>query len=405
MFSAWYYSLMNYLLCHKDIPVLIFSTEDEEISQVREIINSAHLPVGISTENDDGKSLKSKFRIWWKGRSIPASRQNLDMALGLLGNITVDYLIEKSFGLSLSDHYWVKPEKSRLRWRDVNFFENTFSEDVGKALFGVLNSDSIKSLDLISPDNTSDGWLKKKWIIKGGERILLKGGSSPYCQEPFNEVLASEICRRLKINHVPYSIIKSNETFYSSCPDFVTENTELISAGHIALTQKKDKNTSVFDHLLNCCRGNGFSNIESIEKEICSMLALDFIIANTDRHMNNFGFLRNPDTLEWTGLAPVYDSGTSLFYDESAFSLKNPFVLDSKNIKAKPFAQNQKEQIEKIPYKKYCTELNLKELSGIPDFFMELISENPYIEKERAELLTGVLNSRINESEALLNTP
>ena len=29
---------MNYILCHKDIPVLRFSTEDEEISEVSEII-------------------------------------------------------------------------------------------------------------------------------------------------------------------------------------------------------------------------------------------------------------------------------------------------------------------------------------------------------------------------------
>lgn len=294
---------MNYILCHKDIPVLRFSTEDEEIAEISEILNSRHLPVGISLENENGKSLKSQLRAWWKGRSIPASRQNLNTALELLGNITTDYLIEKSYGLSLSDHYWAKPEKSSLSWKEVNFFHNSFSEDVGKALFGTLNSSSTKSLNLFSPDNTSDGWLRKKWIINNGERFLLKAGSL-WQQEPFNEVLASEICSRIEVNCVPYKIIKADRTFYSSCPDFITENTELVPAWHIISTQKKEKSTSIFEHLINCCHKIGIGSIENIKRGICTMLTIDFIIANTDRHYNNFGFLRNPDTLEWIGLCP-----------------------------------------------------------------------------------------------------
>ena len=393
---------MNYILCHKDIPVLRFSTEDEEISEISEILNSRHLPVGISLENENGKSLKSQLRSWWKGRSIPASRQNLNTALELLGNITTDYLIEKSYGLSLSDHYWAKPEKSSLSWKDVNFFHNSFSKDVGKALFGTLNPSSTKSLNLFSPDNTSDGWLRKKWIINNGERFLLKAGSL-WQQEPFNEALASEICSRLEVNCVPYKIIKADRTFYSSCPDFITENTELVPAWYIISTQKKEKSTSNFEHLINCCKKIGISSIENIKRGICTMLTVDFIIANTDRHYNNFGFLRNPDTLEWIGLAPVYDSGTAMFHDTMIYDLKNPYFQDSRNIKAKPFASNQKEQMNKIPCKEYCTNLNLKKLEGIPDFFKELLSENPYIENERAELLRNILFARIKETENLLH--
>lgn len=393
---------MNYILCHKDIPVLRFSTEDEEISDISEILNISHLPVGIFLENENGKSLKSQLRTWWKGRSIPASRQNLDTALEQLGNITTDYLIEKSYGLILSDHYWAKPEQSSLSWKDVNFFQNSFSDDVGKALFGALNSAGTSSLNLISPDNTSDGWLKKKWIINNGERFLLKAGSL-WQQEPLNEVLASEICSRLKINCVPYKIIKADRTFYSSCPDFVTAETELVPAWHILSAQKKDKKTSNFEHFINCCQKIGISSIEKIKQEIYRMITVDFIIANTDRHYNNFGFLRNPDTLEWLGLAPVYDSGTAMFSSTMIYDLKNPYFQDSRNIKAKPFASNQKEQMNRLPCKEYCSTLNLEKLEDIPDFFKELISENPYIEKERAELLHDILVSRIKETETLLH--
>lgn len=41
----------------------------------------------------------------------------------------------------------------------------------------------------------------------------------------------------------------------------------------------------------------------------------DYLITNTDRHMNNIAIMRNPDTLELLGFAPIYDSGNSMFYN------------------------------------------------------------------------------------------
>lgn len=46
------------------------------------------------------------------------------------------------------------------------------------------------------------------------------------------------------------------------------------------------------------------------------MLTLDFIIANTDRHFGNFGAVRNAETLEWLGLSPIFDCGTSMWHDK-----------------------------------------------------------------------------------------
>jgi hypothetical protein len=41
----------------------------------------------------------------------------------------------------------------------------------------------------------------------------------------------------------------------------------------------------------------------------------DYLITNTDRHMNNIAVMRNPDTLEILGFAPIFDSGNSMFYN------------------------------------------------------------------------------------------
>ena len=41
----------------------------------------------------------------------------------------------------------------------------------------------------------------------------------------------------------------------------------------------------------------------------------DYLMTNTDRHMNNIAVMRNPDTLKLIGFAPIYDSGNSMFYN------------------------------------------------------------------------------------------
>lgn len=201
-------------------------------------------------------------------------------------------LPEKSLGLSLSDQYWLCPAGSGLLWEKVNFFKNCFSEDVGNILFG--NGSGSRRISLVSPDNTSDGWLKKKWKIIDGKRCLLKGGSGATQQEPYNEVLASRIMERLGICHVAYSLLEDGDYPYSLCEDFVTPDTELITAWHMMQRVKKPNHVSVYRHYLDCCEGVGF---DDIRRAVDEMIVLDYIIVNEDCHLNNFGVVRR-DVIE-----------------------------------------------------------------------------------------------------------
>lgn len=47
------------------------------------------------------------------------------------------------------------------------------------------------------------------------------------------------------------------------------------------------------------------------------MCICDYVIANTDRHYNNFAFLINNSTNEIYSFAPLYDHNQSLIADES----------------------------------------------------------------------------------------
>jgi hypothetical protein len=117
-------------------------------------------------------------------------------------------------------------------------------------------------ISLMSPDNTSDGWLKKKWKIINGKRCLIKGGSGAIQQEPYNEVIASKIMERLDIPHVKYSLIMEEEYPYSICEDFITPQTELISAWYVMQTEKKPNHISVYQHYVNCCEKLGIPKIK-----------------------------------------------------------------------------------------------------------------------------------------------
>ncbi|WP_019909005.1 hypothetical protein [Paenibacillus sp. HW567] len=87
---------------------------------------------------------------------------------------------------------------------------------------------SSHAVSLKSPDNTSDGWLKKKWAIMQSKRCLLKGGSGAIQQQPHNEVIASKIMERLGISHVPYTLMKLEDYPYSVCGNFITPQTEKV---------------------------------------------------------------------------------------------------------------------------------------------------------------------------------
>lgn len=49
-----------------------------------------------------------------------------------------------------------------------------------------------ENISFDSPDLTTDGCLKKRWKIINGKRCLIKGGSNPYRQQTFNEVIATK---------------------------------------------------------------------------------------------------------------------------------------------------------------------------------------------------------------------
>lgn len=141
----------------------------------------------------------------------------------------------------MSDQYWVKPADSNIEYKDINFFEHGFKDsEFTNATFS-SGVDSSAKISLISPNNTTDGRLKKTWIIENNKRYLLKGGYKNEVMQPFNEVLASIICERLGFNHIKYTIEVINGKVVSKCECFINTDTELIPAHQNYMKFKKKK--------------------------------------------------------------------------------------------------------------------------------------------------------------------
>ncbi|GHU79803.1 hypothetical protein FACS1894191_3460 [Clostridia bacterium] len=373
---------MKYTLTHKITPVLEMELDEGTgtIIGLGELYTPERVPVGISVSGGDVD--RQALNAWWIGRSIPASRSGLREALETLQISSPALLLTKCYGLSLSDQYWVCPEGSGLKWENINFFDHPFSDDLGNVLFG--EAPKGDEFNLMSPDNTSDGWLKKKWIIADGKRRLVKGGSGATRQEPYNELLAGAVMKRLGVAHVPYTLTVIDEYPYSMCEDFITPETELISAWHIMQVRKKPNHVSAYQHYLDCC---GDLGIPGAADTLDRMLAVDYIIANEDRHFNNFGAVRNADTLKWAGAAPIYDCGTSMWCSEPTAMIRPLAKLPSK-----PFNANHSEQIHLV---KSFGWLDFSALRGIDEEFREILAGSAFVDNARRDALCYALRKRV----------
>lgn len=378
---------MDYILMNKNVPVLKVHMDEGYILSIEQVYNAAYLPVEVS---DQPSLIKSTLRAWWANRSIPASRDRIGDGLYHLGIHTDSvpaFLLEKCFGLSLSDQYWINPVDTPLRWADINFFENAFSEDMGRALF---DHRTVADPDFRSPDNTSDGWLRKKWKIIYGERCLIKAGARPYFQQPFNEVIASAVCKRLGMKaYVDYRLEFENGEPVSVCRNFITPETELVSAHSLIAGKNKSNHISDYEYYIRLGLEKGIDDIRSSLEE---MLVLDYIIRNEDRHLRNFGLIRNVETLEYVGAAPIFDSGTSLLTDTATEDIISQCVrADSPS---KPFRTTQDKQIRLV---KSPQRFDLNQLKDIDDELHEILQKGNFLSEKRVDALCRAIKARIDK--------
>ena len=393
---------MRCLLMNKNIEILAaeYDTANGVFLKVLDVYNIEYAPYILKRfyikDDINNVPFRTNLSEWFRGRGIPSWRDKLDLLLHRLDISAPTELLDKAFGLSLSDQYWLKPFNSDIKYDDINFFDHDFDYAEFLEASLSLNSKVIKKeTSLKTPNNTTDGMLKKAWIIEDGIRYLLKSGYKNEILQPFNEVLGSEICDRLGFNHVSYTLDVYKDTVVSKCPCFITKDTEFITAHQIINDMKRYDSVEDFEEYIKKLEENGI--IDAREK-VENMYILDFLIMNEDRHLNNFGIIRDVNTLKWLDVAPIFDNGMALnmpYYDEEEVIISGHGRLF---YEVKPF-----DEIIKVV--RNIKRIDISKLDDLPEYFYNLLHKYQYIthiSDKRIYKLCVLLQRQINKLKKLI---
>ena len=393
---------MKVILMNKNTKVLVleYDSNFKIFSKIIDVVNIDYAPLilkNIYIKEEKEEVFLNKLTEWFKGRGIPSWRDKLDLLLERLNIENVCELIDKAFGLSLSDQYWIKPYDSNVCYDDINFFDHNFdSVDFLDATFSNDNFTVSNDNSLKTPNNTTDGMLKKTWVIEDGKRYLLKGGYKNDMLQPFNEVLASMICFRLGFDCVKYEIDIVKNNVVSKCSCITTKDTEIIPAYQIIYGLKKNKSILDYEKYIEILECNGINNAR---EKLENMYILDFIIMNEDRHLNNFGIIRDVNTLKWLDVCPIFDNGQSL----NIISYDSDLVL-TEGIGRLFYEVKSFDRIIRLV--KDIKRIDISKLDGVVEDFRCLLKEYQDITKmsdNRINKLCILLDRQINNLKGIID--
>jgi len=158
----------EYILKHKEIPVLLFKlNEDFELSETGQVFDKKRLPFGMKYDGNE-KAQYKQMSDWIENRGLPRGRSDL---VYIQKDMNVKNSKELSFGsyaLNLTDQYWAHKSDIELSWKNLNFFDNNFEDFIDFDINGVFN---IKNKIPVTPNLTVDGSLRKKWIKNMAKNI------------------------------------------------------------------------------------------------------------------------------------------------------------------------------------------------------------------------------------------
>ena len=322
---------LKFSLMHKDNPVCAITVDASSgaILRVSKPVNPELLPLGGNTDAE-------KLRNWWQRRAVPVGQGKIMRILEKAGISSTQAYLVKNWGLSLTDHYWIKPYDFALGWNEVNLFNNPFIDPIADMQFTDAIGDTVElPTNAFSPSSTLQGALRKKWIIKDGKRFLVKANRGNNSQESLNEVVATLLHhKQQKQPFVTYSPIRLDNIsqLYCICESFTSETGELVSAFDIIESQKRSNDRSNYNHFIQLCIQHGLSE-EMVREFLEYQILTDFVLTNTDRHLRNIGVLRDTNTLQFIAMAPIFDSGNSMFAEEPL----RPLTDDLTQIKVTSF--------------------------------------------------------------------
>lgn len=238
-----------------------------------------------------------------------------------------------------------------------------------------------------------------KWVYSGK---FLKADSMGY--ESISEVVSSELEAQIQgCNYVDYSLCKiiADGKMHSGCESdiFLKDGEEVYSfyrvlEAYYATVDAMNRDLKKFNgkdllyRVVDVCSEVTNLGKSDILGYLSTVLKVDALILNEDRHLNNLGFIYDGVNFK---LCPIYDNGLSLLSDTVDYPM--PSTIYIRKVKAQPFSRDFEKQAGyiteigplKINYKDLKERLN----SYTSDFKVKEFERAKSVLLGRLELLKG----------------
>lgn len=243
---------------------------------------------------------------WLESRVIPRNRRFVEKILSQAGLAPGDTLgiMNVCLGLSVNDAYWFVPAGFEGTWSEYNLYENDL--DTALALVAYTGNSTGQRRGVgPSGEWTTDGQYPKAWRRIDGGLVLYKTGTSGYADsgsEPWSEWFASQVADAMGFPHVRYGLERWEGRLASTCTLMHGPETSFVPFWAACAT-------GTFPEALACGLRVSDAQFEAMR----DMYVFDALIANLDRHANNYGMLRDNESGLIVGPAPLFDQNLSLF--------------------------------------------------------------------------------------------
>ncbi|MFR1638885.1 MAG: helix-turn-helix domain-containing protein [Eggerthellaceae bacterium] len=307
-------NLAPFTLMNRNHPVLdfVYNRRTRETADIVPREGIAWKPLGIGLRERTPN--RYDLAAWIASRSIPDMRRTSPRVARAGARHGIDLMFD-SWGLNLSDQYWFKPVDIDVDWHGVNYFENGYEEALGETLLGGSAPAGTSTARIThSPDTATPGMLSKTWIHRDGTNLLVKSGTGNENREPYNELLATKLLARLLDDEdfVAYSLTERHGRAYSTCPTFITSETELIPAADVLTASGVTEGRDLYRGYLEAGQALGVSNLGRREQD--------------DRCRPSYGELRRHTQFRFDarGGNPRSVSGGTLFDNGCGFTAARP---------------------------------------------------------------------------------
>ena len=278
-------------IMHKDMICMSFiMNEDGLCCGIKQIINKDHLPKGIN-----GTILS--VNRFLQGRQLSNKRADV-LKIKDMGIIENEMLLPFHF-LSPFDCYWVRFDGERMPFNAISLYNNYPGTDVF-----TLTEDTVEDIDRDTANLSFHNKKQQFYVMSENESDKFKGKFLTEAYISDKSVFLQNIyAKYLSVLRGQYSIYK-DKLFYD-VPDVTSLNMEYIPyIGYFWEFWEKPENAGYTEKeaLFESFRLNNFPDWEQFFSRLISMDEK----YNLDRSLDEFGILRNPDTLEIISIAPLF---------------------------------------------------------------------------------------------------